>query len=790
MPNFDSVPGNFDDRLGLFDSGGIVIVPPIQSAVFGPGSGSSFPAQFTTQNVVLGDIIIVAIWLNNGYIPATTTATDDAGNTYSLDCERGSSAASDNTYAVILSTTVVHGAGTKLTVTVSMPGNVGLARLYIAEYPKAAATRFDTSASAFGNGVTTVPTVSLTTATTNELLFSTVSWGGYDFPVGTHGTGYTLEDNQNPAAWGGLMQDRATTTIGSYSATASISTDDGGPGQVVVLLAAYRIATPTVYDDVISLGVGAATAPQAAVSFAGSLAFGVAGGTADLGAASIADIATLGLLAGTSDSAQTSLSPQAAFGVLAGTTDAITAAMAMAVSLGTLDGTAALAASVSFPSLALGVGAAIAGSVAATIRDVVLLGVLDGTSSVAALSVSGAAQLGVGASAGATAATSLLASIALGNLDGISGSANASVAGSVSLGALAGTSASIQAIIAGAIAAGIIQGISASPGGGGTIYSDAIGLGVGAAALAGAQVGASLALTLGAQAGATVSGQLNVNEIALLAALFTVQPTVLMQAATNVGLAVGVHLATSPAVVFRDQIALAAFAATLARTITPATVRLLTVPLLQRSFVAKATRTVVQVPVLQRAFIGQEEVMLYLFKHPGSTEDFSIDLTSVADNTTIDSISVPAVGGLTIVDRGASLPMATLRIGGGVAGQGYLISVLATLDSGEIKVVNLTLAVVLVAGLVNATQVPVDKDPRSNENFQLVWTPMLGADAIASSSWQASPPVPVTNPTFDDQSASAWLGVSANGRHSLTNTVTTVSGQVKACDLFLMVAPQ
>ena len=216
----------------------------------------------------------------------------------------------------------------------------------------------------------------------------------------------------------------------------------------------------------------------------------------------------------------------------------------------------------------------------------------------------------------------------------------------------------------------------------------------------------------------------------------------------------------------------------------------LVVPLLQRSFVATAYPTGIPVPLLTRSYLGRENLMLYLTKHPLSTEDFNIDLTALAGVQVITSISVTPPSGLTIVDQHAVLPMATLRIGGGTAGVGYLISILATLNTGEVKVQNLTLTVALTAAAVNATQVPVEKDPQSNEKFQLLWADMLGSDTIVSSSWQVSPPVPVTNPSFDGTSASAWLGTSAPGRYPLTNTVTTLGGQVKACDLYLIVAPQ
>jgi len=673
----------------------------------------------------------------------SVSISDNQGNSYVADVSatRKASSSSHAVHAWIYSAVVGTG-GNRPILTVDF-GNVAsgilLAGAGFLEYPTVGSPPVDTTSSATDDGTVGHSTANLTTGHNNELVIALGVGEGDAFS----GSGWTQRN-----LWSGTFSaEGEDQTVASAGGT--VSATESSATVSCIILAAYRMVAANVYNDSLTFGVAAGTAQQVAVGFSGALTFGVAGGTAEVDFATFRDVLSLGALLATSDALATAFGVPITLGISSGTTDSGTA----------------------------------------SIRDGIGLGVQAGLSYSLLTAFSGPVGIGILAASVTTAQAVLRGAIALGSQEATTAASQAIVQAGAPLGIAAGTSANAQAVIAGAIAAGILQGIAANPGGA-TVYSDVIGLGVAASAQAGVAVGGFVSATLGLLAGIGNSVRLDVRDVLVLGSAEGFQSAAFLQAAAQIGIGLGAHIGAGPLVTFRDHVSLAIFAATLARYITPATIRLLTVPVLQRSFTVAARSNVIPVPVCQRSFMVQEEVMLYLLKHPLSTEDFDIDLTGLAGITTINSISVPAVAGITLADQGLALPMARIRIGGGASGQAYLISVLANLDSGEVKVVNLTLTVALVPGIVNATQVPVEKDPRSNENFQLLWTPMLGTDTVASSSWQASPPVPVTNPTNDTQSASAWLGASANGRYPLTNTIMTGRGQVKACDLYLLVNPQ
>ncbi len=294
-------------------------VPPIQFAVFGPGSGSSFPAQFP-NNVVAGNLIVVGFWCNTSLTLGASTATDDAStpNAYTRDVEdTTTTGGTDNTYAAIYSTTIVNGGGTKLTVTVTIGGRGGTTgRLFIAEYPRPDTTRVDDAASAITAGGS-IPTVNVTTTLSNGLIFSIASWGGFTSPVGTVDTGYTEEDNQNPASWGGLMQDRDAAVATSYSATASIT---GGPGQVVVLAVAYRMAAPATYIDTISLAASNLLVALPGNTVSLSTDFGATSSDTNDGSGGFNPLIALQALESLLQSVLWSTTPQSSIATLAGVT--------------------------------------------------------------------------------------------------------------------------------------------------------------------------------------------------------------------------------------------------------------------------------------------------------------------------------------------------------------------------------------------------------------------------------------------------------------------------------------
>ncbi len=849
MPNFDSTPGNFDARSGLFDTGGISLVPPIQSAVFGPGSGPSFPAQFTTSNVIAGDLIVVAIWLNNGYVLATTTATDDAvpPNVYSLDVENLTSAASDNTYAAILSATAVRGGGTKLTITVSMPGAVGLARLFIAEYPKAAATRFDTAASSGVNNASTVPTVSLTTAQANEVLFSIACWGGFSFPVGSAGAGYTLEDNQNPAAWGGLMQDQATGAPGSYSATATIT---GQPGQVVVLLAAYRINPTIAYTLSLSDSFSPSDVMFRAVrTFLNDAITLVESNLPKLTAArSVSDTLSI-----TDAEANRANRPNSEVLVIS---DAIvrrglrsfpdvfspvdslkkTGGRVYSEAVSLLDSTVLSTRRV-FSDIAILTesffgGTGHHGSDSLSISDSMLRS--DTRNLNDSFSVSDSLRnltrklflevlslvdvLSIGGSRVVSFIESFIPQDLLVKLVGRSMTESISPADAIRLAtgkAVAEVASPSDSILlrAGHTFLEILSLSDARTAASSVHMSDLVPISEARTFAASSHVSDTIALSEVMHSGPAkpLAETLPPSDSLFLRAGRRFIEILTLSDFRSSG--VSVHMAdTAPlsdaiqplrGVAMADSITpsdsllrrtvrnfreVFDWLESLVRQFIPGlgTPRVLRVPALHRIFAAEAAVTALAVPALQRSFVAREEVMRFAFKHPASTEDFTYDLSALAGLRTITSISVPAVSPLTIVDRGATLPSVVLRIGGGVVGHSYVVAIIATLDNLETKTANLTVVV------QNTQIIGVLKDPNSNQNFQVDWTPELGADTVASSTWPATPPstITITNKVNDGGSASAWIGGGAVGKYTITNTILTTGGQVKACDLALTVSPQ
>ncbi len=711
----------------------------IQSAIAGPSPNTSYSLQFGS-NVVAGDLLIVKAWCGC-QSPVSIHVSDDQGNVYTQDVNGAANDANFPNYWIVagIFRAIAGTGGVRPIISVSFTGaTVILGGASIAEYPLAAATPLDTSSADGNNGAVGASTAALTTGHNSEIVISLgVSQGG----GGSSGSGWTTRDTWTLSPFSALGQDQ-----GAPAAGTPVASTRTGAQTSVVLLVAYRLNPATFF----SLGLSDTISPADSITkriftFLGDL-----------------------------------VTP-------ADTTLARLGAMHAGTEVFTLSETRVLRTS------------KVSGDTATPVESLVRSGshsYLETGSIVDSLANSSARlwqeTVSIVESAGRTFARkaaevfaladgflktpALLLNEALILVELIERFAFRVLAESL-------TPSDLLKRAAARLMADALSLLDAIFSGGfrtfqtfldNSVYSDSL------------SNSSRRLLTDLLPVVNVVAGAISLHMGDLDPPTDSVQP--------RHGVTVSDTVSTSDSL--RKRISrsfgevLSWIESLLGRWIPGLGFpREIVVPTVQRAFIVDAVVTAFRVPAVRRAFVAEEDAMLYLLKHPGSTEDFDIDLSGLSA-IAIDSISVPAVSGLTIADQGATLPLARIRIGGGVAGQLYLISLLATMHSGEIKVVNLTLRVALVIGTVNATQVPVEKDPRSNENFQLDWTPALGDDVVVSSSWQASPPVPVTHQSFDGVSASAWLGPSGNGRFPLTNTVTTARGQIKACDLFLLVAAQ
>jgi hypothetical protein len=81
-----------------------------------------------------------------------------------------------------------------------------------------------------------------------------------------------------------------------------------------------------------------------------------------------------------------------------------------------------------------------------------------------------------------------------------------------------------------------------------------------------------------------------------------------------------------------------------------------------------------------------------------------------------------------------------------------------------------------------------DKDPSEIVDYQLDWTPFLGADTIATSVWTAPTGFTINAQSNTDTTATVWLAGGLAGAHQITNRITTTGGRTFERSVALRVA--
>lgn len=72
------------------------------------------------------------------------------------------------------------------------------------------------------------------------------------------------------------------------------------------------------------------------------------------------------------------------------------------------------------------------------------------------------------------------------------------------------------------------------------------------------------------------------------------------------------------------------------------------------------------------------------------------------------------------------------------------------------------------------------KDPNAVVDFSRDWSPWLGADTIATSTWVVATGLTSVTTTHDDTSTTVWLsGGTANTDYDVTNRITTAGGRTE-----------
>lgn len=94
-------------------------------------------------------------------------------------------------------------------------------------------------------------------------------------------------------------------------------------------------------------------------------------------------------------------------------------------------------------------------------------------------------------------------------------------------------------------------------------------------------------------------------------------------------------------------------------------------------------------------------------------------------------------------------------------------------------------------GVIDAAPIgSFEKDPTSVQSFSIDWSPWLGVDTIASSSWEASDPgITIDHDDKTNTSTTVWLtGGTAGQYYDLHNTVLTAGGRTDKRTIRIYVA--
>lgn len=379
-----------------------------------------------------------------------------------------------------------------------------------------------------------------------------------------------------------------------------------------------------------------------------------------------------------------------------------------------------------------------------------------------ASSVSAATAASAGASAGVASASAVGASFyaGAGSSAGVASASGVGISTAAAAGSASGVGAASGTGISTAATVGASAGVGAAAG------TTAAGVAVGSASGTGAAVGVGAATSA---ARGTVSGSAACLGIGAATGTWAGASS---GSSTAIGIGVGASVAVGSSSGEATASGVGSFVVVV---VSPGTApRRFIVVIPQRSFRPSLISRVYYVPVLERSLVPQEDSMLTAQMHPQSAEDFTFDLSAIANGETVTSFTWDA-SSATLVDQGAALPSVVTRISVPAAGRYTLIG-LARLSSGQIK----TVKMILTAAPI---EVAASKDPEAEENFELTWP---NAAAVVSSSWSGEGQTSPQSFTAHTTTSRITGGTVIGGKMVSTNVVVLASGEHVAVDLKVM----
>ena len=220
----------------------------VQSAQGSTGvSATTFAVAFSTQNVVVGNRIIVAVSEWNATATTVTSVTDTPGNSYVKDKD---AVESDGTHISIWSAPIILGGGTKPTVTAHASASTNEWAMWVHEYSgvTSAPTNYLDGTNAFTTGVSSSPITSGASspapAAANELAFGFYGDGGNNIATIGVSAGWTQRGSSiqgTSTTAEGACEDQPTSVGVGSNASFTLSTTGSPAG---VLVAVYQL-TPS-----------------------------------------------------------------------------------------------------------------------------------------------------------------------------------------------------------------------------------------------------------------------------------------------------------------------------------------------------------------------------------------------------------------------------------------------------------------------------------------------------------------------------------------------------------------
>jgi chitodextrinase len=215
-----------------------VVTPPatpahVQSRATDPQSSPTAVQLAFSNAQTAGNLNVIVVGWNNT-TSTVTSVVDSRGNAYALAV--GPTVAQGMSQAIYYAKNIAAGANT---VTVTFSAATAYPDIRIAEYSGLDATNpVDVTAVGSGSGGT-ASTAAMTTTNAADLLVAGNMVTTY---TSAAGAGYTLR--QRTPTDGDILQDRAVTSTGSYTATATLTSPGGWIMQLVAFRAAGGVAPP------------------------------------------------------------------------------------------------------------------------------------------------------------------------------------------------------------------------------------------------------------------------------------------------------------------------------------------------------------------------------------------------------------------------------------------------------------------------------------------------------------------------------------------------------------------